>query len=74
MMLEASKCQIMLVRLIFIVKCFNKQLTIPLVNYLKSFWNKPGMYMYQSKIYTGFLISHASSFTQPQLQSSYFNE
>ena len=38
-MLEASKYQ-MLVSLSFIVKSFNKQLTIQFVNYLKSFWNK----------------------------------
>ena len=57
----------MLVSLIFIVKCFNKQLTNQFVNSLKSFWNKPDMYMYQRESYTGFLISHATS-------SSYFPE
>ena len=51
----------MLVSLIFIVKCFDKQLTNQFVNSLKSFWNKPDMYMYQRESYTGFLISHATS-------------
>ena len=57
----------MLVSLIFIVKCFNKQLTKQFVNSLESFQNKPGMYMYQRESYTGFLAV-------TQLQSSYFPE